>query len=114
MNKTTKSIKQMKEQVTLHIGPPPVCPLCAIEIEAMKEQFEVAWLEHRIPNTNFVFYVCPSCHICVGNMHSAENAKKIRVQQEKGQSRIVTPQGNRIVNPASAKGFAYPPGTSKQ
>ena len=110
MNKTTKSIKQMKEQVTLHIGPPSVCPLCAIEIEAMKEQFGVAWLEHRIPNTNFVFYVCPGCRVCVGNQHSAENAKKIREQQEKGPSKIVGPTGKLLTPGFGPGGLAYPPG----
>ena len=111
MNKTTNSIKDLKEKVTLHIGPPTACPLCGMEPEAMREQFEVAWLEHRIPNTNFVFYVCPNCNVCVGNQHSAENAKKIKEQQEKGESRILSPQGKRIVRPAG--GFVYPPGTDK-
>ena len=111
MNKVTKSIKELKEQVTLHIEPPPVCPLCDFTIEAMKEQFEVAWLEHRIPNTNFVFYVCPNCYICVGNQHSTENAKKIRDQQAKGPSRILSPQGEKIVRPPGS--LVYPPGTNK-
>ena len=111
MNKQTNSVKELKEKVTLHIGPPPACPLCGMEHEAMKEQFEVAWLEHRIPNTNFVFYVCPNCKVCVGNEHSTENAKKIREQQEKGESRILSPQGKRIVRPSG--GFVYPPGTDK-
>jgi len=110
MNKTTKSIKDLKEQTTLHIGPPLACPLCGMEAEAMKEEFEVAWLEHRIPNTNFVFYVCPNCNVCVGNKHSAENAKKIKEQQEKGPSKILTPQG-KLVRPPG--GFAYPPGIDK-
>ena len=112
MNKTTKSIKELKEQTTLHIGPPSACPLCGMTSEQMKEEFEVAWLEHRIPNTNFVFYVCPNCDICVGNAHSTENAKKIREQQAKGPSRILSPQGERIVRPPGS--FVYPPGTSKQ
>lgn len=111
MNKTTNSIKQLKEQVTLHVGPPPTCPLCTYNVEQMKKEFEIAWLEHRIPNTNFVFYVCPNCGVCVGNMHSTENAKKIKKQQEKGESRILSPQGQRIVRPPG--GFVYPPGVDK-
>ena len=110
MNKTTKSIKDLKERTVLHIGPPPACPLCGMEIDAMKEQFEVAWLEHRIPNTNFVFYVCPNCDVCVGNAHSTENAKKIREAGPPEKSRILSPQG-KLVRPPG--GFAYPPGTDK-
>ena len=97
MNKTTKSIKDLKEQVILKIGPPAACPLCGYDIEQMKEEFEVGWLEHRIPNTNFVFYVCPNCYVCVGNQHATENAKKIREQQVEGPSRILQPQKSIII-----------------
>ena len=98
MNKNNKSIKDLKQQVTLEIGPPTECRVCGYTPEMMKEEFEVAWLEHRIPTTNFVFYMCPSCYVCSGNQHSAENAKKIKQQQEeKGESRILQPQKSIIL-----------------
>lgn len=97
MNKTTESIKKLKEQTTLEIGPPGQCGNCGYSVDMMKEEFEVAWLEHRIPNTNFVFYECPNCFVCSGNKHSVENAKKIREQQAKGSSRILQPQKSIIL-----------------
>ena len=81
----------------LKIGPPPGCQVCGYDIEQMKEEFGVAWLEHRIPNTSFVFYVCPNCHICSGNEHAMENAKKIREQQGEGKSMILQPQKSIIL-----------------
>lgn len=97
MNKNTKSIKDLKQQLTLEIGPPEQCGNCAYTPEQMKEEFEVAWLEHRIPNTNFVFYMCPKCNVCSGNRFAAENAKKIAKQQVKGESRILQPQKSIIL-----------------
>jgi hypothetical protein len=60
----------------------------------MKEEFDVAWLEHRIPNTNFLFYVCPNCSLCSGNQHAAENAKKIKEQGNGGKSRLHLPKSD--------------------
>lgn len=97
MNKITKRIKELKEQITLNIKPPDKCVGCGYTSEKMREEFGVAWLEHRIPNTNFVFYVCPNCNLCSGNMYAAENAKKIAQKQKEGQSRIVTPESKIIL-----------------
>lgn len=97
MNKIKNSIKDLKEQITLEIRPPSECGNCGFDVEQMKEQYEVAWLEHRIPNTNFVFYVCPNCHVCSGNQHAAENAKKIKEQQESAPPRILQPQKSIIL-----------------
>lgn len=97
MNKNTKSIKELKEKLTLEIGPPSECAVCGYTAEQMKKEFEVAWLEHRIPNTSFVFYMCPNCNICSGNRFSTENAKKIATQQKEGESRILQPQKSIIL-----------------
>lgn len=85
----TKSIKDMKERTILEIGPPAKCANCGYTHEKMREEFDIAWLEHRIPNTSFVFYVCPNCYLCSGNKFAVENAKKIRAQNGKGESKIV-------------------------
>ena len=97
MNKLKKDWKNLKEQVTLNIGPPERCQACDYTPEDMKRDFEVAWLEHKIPNTSFVFYVCPNCHTCSGNKHAADNAKKIREQGNQGESRILKPQKHIIL-----------------
>lgn len=97
MNKTTKSIKELKQQITLEIGPPEKCWVCEYTPEQMKEEFEVAWLEHRIPNTNFVFYMCPNCNVCSGNRFAAQNAKIIATQQAEGKSKILQPQKSIIL-----------------
>lgn len=97
MNKQTNAAKDFKEQVTLEIGPPSECRVCGYDTDKMKEEFEVAWLEHRIPNTGFVFYVCPNCNTCSGNVFAAENAKKLREQGNDGKSRIVKPQKSIIL-----------------
>ncbi len=97
MNKNTKSIKDLKKQFTLEIGPPAKCSVCDYIPEQMKEEFEVAWLEHRIPNTNFVFYLCPNCSTCSGNRFAAENAKKIAKQQKEGEPKILQPQKHIIL-----------------
>jgi len=92
MNKTTKSLKEMRERTILEIGPPLECRVCGYTHEQMKEDYDVAWLEHRIPNTSFVFYVCPNCNACSGNRFAVENAKKIRDQSNAGESRILQPK----------------------
>ena len=97
MNKLKKDWKNLKEQVTLNIGPPSECRVCGYNVEMMNEEFEVAWLEHRIPNTSFVFYMCPNCCVCSGNKHSADNAKKLREQGNDGKSRIIKPQKSIIL-----------------
>lgn len=97
MNKTTKSIKDLKETIIFEIGPPLECRVCGYDIEHMKEDYEVAWLEFRIPNSNFVFYVCPNCHVCSGNQHAVENAKKIREQQDEAPPMILQPNKSIIL-----------------
>ena len=97
MNKQTNAAKNLKEQVTLEIGPPGQCRVCGYGVDMMKDEFGVGWLEHRIPNTGFVFYVCPNCHTCSGNQFASENAKKIREQGNDGESRIIKPQKSIIL-----------------
>ena len=97
MNKVKNSIKDLKEKLILEIGPPTECRVCGYNVDQMKEEFEVAWLEHRIPNTNFVFYMCPNCNVCSGNMYSVQNAKKIREQGRPEPPRIVQPNKSIIL-----------------
>ena len=109
MNKTTKSIKELKEGKMLKAAPPALCGFCTFSIKEMVEKYEIPWLIFGQPNSTMIFYQCPNCHMLSGNIHAVRNTKLL--QEERSKPKILSPQGNRIVKPPG--GFVYPPGISK-
>jgi len=85
--------QQEINQLGLKSEPPKKCFNCKWDMKRMNEKYGVGFLQFGD------FFQCPHCNAINGNIHAAQNTRKVRAfLKAKSESRLITPDGKKIIN----------------